>query len=95
LVFEKKEVLEDWVSTFVTKKPENYVVIYTREENEVIVHPVVTSRPIFVGYFKGAENLEKFAKEISEKYKIPFLEVLRVEWDIEKQVGIKYRTLEE
>ena len=95
LVFESKERLEDWVKTFVTKKPENYVIIYTSEDNEVIVHPVVTSRPIFVGYFKGVEALGKFAEELSQKYKIPLLRVQRVEWDIEKPVGIKYRITEE
>ena len=90
LVFGSFQELLDFVKRFITK-PENYLIIQTEEDGEIIVHQTVSTRPIFVLYYKcrPSEKPEELVNQLKVVVPSPCVKVLRVEWDIEKFPGIK------
>ena len=91
LVFESLEDLKKWMKEQVRPKAANFVIFYTKEDHEIIVHPIVSTRPIFVGYYKckTEENTEQLANELAKEIGLRVYPLQRLEWDLEKPVGIK------
>ena len=84
LVFSSAEDLLRWATEQASSKPGNYVVIHTGED-ELILHQTVSTRPIFVGYYKGEGA--KDAVSILKDMGFSIYDVVRVEWDVER--GLK------
>jgi len=83
LEFDSLSSLEEWVAKFTT--PERYMVIVTSDE-EVVLQPTKTSRPIIYGYYKGqAQRVLKALEALG--YRI--LHVKSFTWDIERAPGTR------
>ena len=90
LVFGSFQELLDFVKRFITK-PENYLIIQTEEDGEIIVHQTVSTRPIFVLYYKcrPQEKPDELVDQLRMAVRSSVVKVQRVEWDIEKFPGVK------
>ena len=91
LVFDDFENLLEWAKKVVTPKHENYIILYTTESNELIIYPVVSTRPIFVGYYKltSEDNAEKLIERVTKITGCKLFPIKRIEWDLQKAVGIR------
>lgn len=85
LIFEKFENFKEWLVSIGESLPSRYVAFVT-DENEVIIVPKKSTRPIIYGYLQTSE-IEK-VMELLNKLGIRVFEVTRVEWDETKPVGI-------
>ena len=90
LVFESWDEFLNFAKQFVSK-PENYLIIRTTEEDEIILHQTVSTRPIFVLYYKcrPQEKPDELVGQLRMAVRSPVVKVQRVEWDIEKFPGVK------
>jgi hypothetical protein len=75
----------------IVKKPENFIILYSEEDNEVVVHQTVSTRPIFVFYYKLSpeDDKDEILKRVETVTRCRKFSVTRIEWDLEKAVGVK------
>lgn len=90
LVFATKEDMLKWCNDFIRLRPKNFIVFIT-DDFEIIVHQTVSTRPIFVAYYKALsdEELDEIVNELTEKHKLSCYRIKRIEWDLERGVGIQ------
>jgi len=94
-VCKTEEQFKRWCEEVVEK--DRYRIYVTTEENEIILEPKRTTKPLKYCYYK-AESIAKameLAKEISDKYNLPVIEISRMSWDLEKGPAIKIPIEEE
>jgi predicted amidophosphoribosyltransferase len=84
-IFDNEQQLEEWLAF---RGADKYYGLRTLEDNEIILIPLKTTRPIEIGYLKSPDA-DEIAKDLSQKYQIKILTIRRYEWDIEKAVGVK------
>lgn len=87
VVFSEVEEFKNFV-VHMAKKPDNFVAFET-SDGELIVHQVVSTRPIFVAYIKPSPDKAKDLKSFLNAMGIRIFQCKDFEWDIEKPVGIK------
>jgi hypothetical protein len=85
-VINDKTVLEKWIDVFCKNKE---FAIITTDNNEVILEPLRSTRPLNYAYFKSATNPKDFGAELSKKYDMPHLHIAAFEWDLDKPTGIQ------
>ena len=78
-----KEQVEKWAKELIR---EGKYIIYLTAEDEVILEPLRSTRPLKYCYYKGAssEDAKNLASSISKTYNLSIIEVDRISWDIEK-----------
>jgi hypothetical protein len=88
-VCENEEQLNHWCEQFAKK--DRYVVYITTEDNELILEPIKTSRPIRYAYmkFENIEHARKVANELAQHFGLKIVEIRRMAWDIEKGPWIR------
>jgi len=87
LVFKERSKFLDWMED--EASPEKYNIFLT-EENEIILVPKKSTRPIIYAYYKefDAKEFDNLKANFSKSsYKV--YEVKSVDWDDEKPVGVK------
>lgn len=87
LVFEAIDEFEKWIDKHV--KPEKYE-CYVTEYNEVIMVPLVSTRPLKYGYMQllTPASVEKLEKKLTEMG-VEIYKPSSVEWDDDKPVGVR------
>ena len=91
-VFDTIEEYEKWIRDNI--KPEKFSVYFT-SDNEIIVYPLKTSKPISYGYFKASAVgiIERMLKSLKEQgFRV--YRVKAADWTDDRPVGIKF-TVEE
>jgi len=87
IVFDKKEDFEIWVKE--NTSASRYI-FYITDDNELVVYPSVSTRPLAIGYLSSfTEDLKKYGEEFAKNNGYRFFKIKRIEWDIEKAVGVK------
>ena len=83
-----KEQVEKWSTELIR---EGKYIVYLTSENEVILEPLRSTRPLRYCYYKGSstDDAKKIAEAISKTYNLPLIQVEGVTWDIEKGPWIK------
>jgi len=95
-ICENKDQLTKWCEIFIGEKGKDKYVIISTNQNEIIIEPRKSTKPLDFAYMQVANgNIKEIVNEIVQKYGIKHLHVKRLEWDLEKPPGIKYQTLEE
>jgi len=84
-VCQNEEELEEWCREFV--ETGRYTVISTAE-NEVILEPTKTSRPIRFAYYMTAKA-EEIAQKIADDYGIKHLKLKAYRWNIERAPSVR------
>lgn len=79
-IFDSFEELKKWCEVFVEK---GKYVGYTTASDELILEPRKSTRPQRYAYLKHIK-VKLFAKELSDRYDIPFFCLERYEWDVER-----------
>jgi len=85
IVFDSADELKEWCKLFVK---DNKYTGYITEENELILEPQKSTRPIRYAYIK-CKKAKELAEELKDKYNIPVIKIKSYEWDTEKYPGIK------
>jgi len=84
-VCENEDELIEWCREFV--ETGKYRVFSTRE-NEIILEPIKTSKPIRFAYYQ-TERAEELAKQIAKNFGIKHLTLKAYRWNIERAPSVK------
>ena len=84
-VFGNIEQLRLWCKD--TVSPDRYRVLST-DENEVILEPTKTSRPLKFGYLQSSDA-EKLAEDIAKEFSIVHIHLKAYRWDDERGPFVK------
>jgi len=87
LVFKTKDELLAWIKECVS--PERYVA-YITDDNEVVLCPTRSTRPIIYGYLKVETNIGDIVKSIVHEFGIRCFPVKNVEWADDRPPGVKF-----
>jgi bifunctional DNA-binding transcriptional regulator/antitoxin component of YhaV-PrlF toxin-antitoxin module len=98
-VCKTKEQVLNWCEK-VLKKEGSYYIYYTTEDQEVILEPAKSTRPLRYCYIKltpteqDQNPAKTLAMEIGNEYEQPVIEISRMAWDVEKGPAIKIPVVE-
>jgi len=83
-----KGQVEKWAKAIVH---EGKFIIYLTLNNEVVVEPLRSTRPLRYCYYKGSDfnDAKKVAESISKAYNLSIVEVSSMSWDNEKGPWVK------
>jgi len=79
------EQLKDFCEVYVTN-PDKYVVIST-DEDEVILEPLRSTRPVRYAYLE-IENAEEVAEAIATKHGLKHLKLKSYDWKVDIPPGV-------
>jgi hypothetical protein len=84
----------EWADEYVSGK--DYVVLMT-EENEVILEPRKSTRPLDFGYVKVSDPSAAYelAGKLAVRYGLTLLDIKALAWDIEKPPWVRVPIAEE
>jgi len=77
-----------WTDEYV--KGKDYAILVT-EENEIILEPRKSTRPLDYGYIniRDPQAVAELASILASRYGLPLLEIKSLSWDIEKPPWVK------
>ena len=77
-----------WANEYVRGR--DYAILLT-DENEVILEPRKSTRPLDYGYISldDSRSARNLAESLASKYGLPLLEIQYFRWDIEKPPSVK------
>lgn len=87
IVFENYDQLFAWAQEFLKPDPRKYV-IYMALDNEIILEPRKSTRPIRYGYLKSMEAVSP-VKKMAEDFNVSVFNCKDYEWDLTKAPGVK------
>mgnify|MGYP000197395717 CR=1 FL=1 len=89
LVFNNLEEFEKWIKDFA--KPDRYVAYITTDQEHLLV-PLRSTRPIIYAYYKGEETTK--IKNLLDSIGIKHYTVQAIEWADDRPVGFKWKEIE-
>ena len=93
-VFESISDLKEWAKLFAT--PDRYIVNLTIRDQEIIIEPKKSTRPLTYCYYKiGSGNeeqkkLDEFLKYLKDE-KFSIVRLKSYDWDTERYPGVRMR----
>jgi hypothetical protein len=86
IVFSDATTFLRWVLENAT--PERYLA-YITSEREVVLYPRKATRPLTYAYIRTSEKEVSDIKNTLLSKELDVFEVERIEWDVEKSVGVR------
>lgn len=86
-----KEQVENWAKKLIR---EGKYIIYLTGEDEVILEPLRSTRPLRYCYYKGASEKDAadLANSLAQTYNLSIVQVDAIAWDVEKGPWIRVPT---